>query len=141
MGEAASCRHGQGRPRKLLYAALAAYLLVLGFLSLNPWSRPPSRPGIFSPDKIAHGIAYGGLAIAFYCFLARSRIGKGPWRTGAWGMAIGASALVGALLEIAQGLLTSTRSGSLGDAVANLVGAVVGSAVFLAVQRLRGRAQ
>lgn len=116
---------------------LAGYLLVLGFLSLNPWVRPASTATVFSPDKLAHVLAYGGLAIILYSYLAGQ---PGRFRNCspcAWMAALAGSASIGILIEIAQGLFVAGRAGSLGDAAANVLGAVLGYAVFLVVKCVR----
>jgi VanZ family protein len=119
---------------RIRYTMLAAYLLALGFLSLNPWVRPGGTDDIFSPDKLAHVIAYAGLVILLYFSLA-SRAGKfrncSPC---AWMAALAISVLIGILIEIAQALFVAGRAGSVGDAVANTIGAMLGYAAFRLVK-------
>jgi VanZ family protein len=119
------------------YALLAAYLAVLGFLSLNPWVRPASREGVFSPDKIDHGIAYAGLTIIVYFCLACSRAGAVWSKRDCWIASILASACFGIFIEIAQSAFTSNRAGSVDDAVANAIGGLIGYGVWRTVSYLR----
>lgn len=111
---------------KFWYAALSCYLLILGFLSLNPWILPVSTNSIFSPDKLDHAFAYGGLTIiVFFCLtISRNAYGKNSAR--AWMVAILISSLFGVLVEVAQSLFTRNRVGSVDDALANIIGAVIG---------------
>ena len=126
------------------YAVLACYLLVLGFFSLNPWIRPTSTENVFSPDKIDHAIAYGGLAIIiFFCFAKlHNRYITSTSR--AWIAALVTSVLIGILVEIAQSLFTYNRTGSVEDAVANAMGAALGYAAYQGARyimksRLKGK--
>lgn len=117
---------------KSRYAILVVYLSTLGFLSLNPWIRPVSTGGAFSPDKIDHALAYGGLAVVIYFCLPRLR--KDARRPSpAWLVAVGLATLIGIVMEIAQSLFTVNRSGSLEDAAVNVLGAVLGYIIFQAV--------
>lgn len=120
---------------KLRHIMLVAYLLALGFLSLNPWIRPASTGGTFSSDKIDHALAYGGLAVGIYFCL------PGPRKDGrhglpAWMVAVGATTLIGIIMEISQTLFTVNRSGSLEDAAVNALGAVLGYVIFQVVKWL-----
>lgn len=117
--------------RVLWRALLVSYLGLLGFLSLNPWVRPESTPGALSPDKLEHALAYGILAVSIYFSLASH---AGCYRNCsfcAWSTAVGSAVSVGVFIEIAQGLFTSSRSGSIGDAAANAAGAMFGCIIFL----------
>lgn len=121
------------------YAVLACYLAVLFFLSLDPSIRPATTRGFFSPDKIDHAIAYGGLAVlAFVCLTKfREDFGRRSGRT--WGFAVAMAVSVGGMIEVAQTLFTRNRTGSLDDALANALGAVIGCVVYLAAKRLLAR--
>lgn len=117
------------------YLILAGYLSVLFFLSLNPWIRPVTRNGVFSPDKIDHAIAYGGLSLIIFLCLVKSL--KGREHGKAWVLAISIAMLIGILIEISQSLFTLNRTGSLADALANATGAVAGFAVYHVAKTLR----
>lgn len=112
------------------HLVLAGYLSVLAFLSLNPWVRPRDTGEVFSPDKIDHALAYGGLAIVIYLCLSP------PRQPRAWAFAVAGATLAGILIELAQSLFTVNRSGSAEDAVANAIGTLFGFAVYRATQRL-----
>lgn len=124
---------------KFWYAALACYLLVLGFLSLNPWVRPASRDEIFSPDKVEHALAYGGLAIIVFFCLIKSRNDYIRNTARAWIAAMFISALIGILLEVAQSLFIYNRTGSVEDSVANAIGAGLGYVAYLSVKYIRAK--
>lgn len=115
------------------HRVLVAYLAVLAFLSLNPWVRPRATGEVLSPDKLDHAIAYGGLAIIIYLCL-RPRRG---YR--AWAVAVSGATLTGVLIEVAQSLFTRNRSGSVEDVAANIIGALLGFAVFRAAEWLFSR--
>lgn len=110
-----------------------AYLTVLSFLSLNPWLRPKDSGGAFSPDKIDHAIAYAGLAIVIYLCLFP------PRQPRAWVFAVAGATSTGILIEVAQSLFTTNRSGSVDDAVANAVGALLGFVLFRSAEYLHSR--
>lgn len=118
------------------YAVLASYLSVLLFLSLNPWILPASTESIFSPDKLDHAIAYGGLVVILYfCFVtARPKIANHV--VSAWVWSLSLAMLTGILIEIAQSLFTRNRTGSVEDAVANAIGALIGFGVFHLVKKI-----
>lgn len=118
---------------RVLYAVLACYLLVLGFLSLNPWLRPVTRPGMLSPDKFDHALAYGGLAVILYAVLRIRLLRHGPQ---AWLAALLGASAIGVLVEIAQTLFTTNRTGSIEDAVANVIGAAFGLVAYRIVSLL-----
>lgn len=120
-------------------AALGGYLAVVSFLSLNPWVRPVSEAGMLSPDKLDHALVYGGLTVIVYFFLRTWRGVNGRRSLWAWPWAIGAATLIGILIEIAQSLFTANRTGSVEDAVANAIGAVLGFLAFHAVKYLYAR--
>lgn len=127
------------------YAVLACCLVVLGFLSLNPWFRPASREGIFSPDKLEHALAYGGVAIIAFLCLTTARNGSMASQASmhntarAWITALSFSALVGIAMEFAQSLLTVNRTGSVADAIANAIGAALGFVAYQAVKTIRAK--
>jgi VanZ family protein len=116
------------------YAILVLYLVVLLFLSLNPWILPPSTESIFSPDKLDHAVAYGGLVILTYFCISRSahKFKNNPKLI--WSIAIVIAVSTGILIEIAQSKLTSNRTGSMEDALANAIGALIGLVAFAAVK-------
>lgn len=115
------------RGKQFWYVVLALYLLVLLFLSLNPWVRPASGAApLMSPDKFDHVLAYGGLAVIHYLCFQKSIIDSGR----AWIAALLAAIVIGILIELAQTLFTHHRSGSFADAVANAIGAGLGYMAF-----------
>ncbi|WP_298271269.1 VanZ family protein [Geobacter sp.] len=112
----------------LFWAALVAWL------SLIP--APPKIPsGLFGWDKFQHGVAYALLCLlAGWCFRSVSR-----WQATRWRRAFFVSVVFGALMEVAQGTLTTNRSPEWGDLAADAVGAGVVAAGFWCYGRLRRR--
>lgn len=100
------------RARTLVWAC---YLLAIIVLSLIPVTLPQTAA---QEDKILHFLAYGGLAALWPHWHAR-----GP-RAACW------AALVGAVLEVAQGVLPTGRCMDAWDAVANALGAVLGASMI-----------
>jgi VanZ family protein len=71
------------------------------------------------PDKVEHATAFFGLALWFSGLYPRR-----SW----WKLALGLVSL-GALIEVAQGVFTTTRAMELNDAVADTVGVLLALAV------------
>jgi VanZ family protein len=108
-------------------------------MSLNPWLRPETMASAFSPDKLGHALGYGVLVVLVYYFLVN--IG-GRFRNCspcAWSAALAIAVCFGILVEIAQGLFTTSRTPSVADAVANACGALAGYLGFHAVKFLFNR--
>ena len=119
---------------------IVLYLLLLSFLSLNPWLRPDGRQiaGLITWDLVDHATAYGLLTILF--------LSACKWATGRRQylltlMAVLTSSTMGLVLEFFQLWFTSTRSFAFSDAIANALGAVTGAAAFWAVLILARRAR
>ncbi|MDD5267286.1 MAG: VanZ family protein [Methylococcales bacterium] len=107
--------------------ALVIYVVILAFLSLNPWFLPdPSVAiGYISWDKIEHAVAYCGLSLLLILVYKNY---KQPGMVSL--IVLLACSLVGILLEYFQFWFTSNRMFSYGDAGANVFGAVLGVALF-----------
>ncbi|EIJ43853.1 putative integral membrane protein [Beggiatoa alba B18LD] len=105
------------------------YLLVLVFLSLNPWVKPAANDIItgLSWDKLEHAFAY--TLFAYLLFLT-SMTYNVAFSTGSFLSILFVVAGLGGLLEIAQSTLTQTRSGSWDDAMANALGALLGCTLY-----------
>lgn len=92
-----------------MFAALAAAILAL---ALQPQgSGPPLLPHI---DKLAHAGAFAMLT------LVGARTGLRPWLLAGLLLAYGVG------IEVAQGLLTTTRDASLADVLADAAGIALG---------------
>jgi VanZ family protein len=106
---------------------LILYLVVLVFLTLNPWllPNPHSAVGFITWDMIDHATAYGGLSV----LLMLVAIKKGP-ALSTTVMVVLACGLGGVFLEFCQYWFTSSRQLSLHDAVANVMGAALGATAF-----------
>ncbi len=112
------------------------FLIILGFLSLNPWLRPDSTQavGFITWDLLDHAAAYSLLSILM--MLAFRQQGR-PWLMAS--IVIPAAGLIGVLFEYCQYWFTVSRQFSFFDAAANVCGAVLGVIVFWGVQIYRKR--
>lgn len=115
---------------------LLSYLIILGFLSLNPWVLPDPKPamGVITWDLLDHAVAYGLLSA-----LMMAAFGQQHRPLVMTGIVVLTSSLVGILFEYGQYWLTSTRQFSYYDAVANVFGAVFGVVVLWSVWIYRKR--
>jgi len=115
---------------------LLLYLVILGFLTLNPWLRPDSNLAIgFIPwDLLDHAVAYGLLSVLM--MLTFRQQDRPLIMTS---IVITASSLIGVLFEYCQYWFTSNRQFSFFDAAANVCGAVLGVIVFWGVWAYRKR--
>ncbi len=102
----------------LRFILLAGWGGAILWLSLDPAPPQPSM-GPFAWDKFQHATAYGLLALLWGNFLVTYR----HCRRRCWLMAFAGSVVFGALLEMAQGVLTTARSAEFGDLMADAVGA------------------
>jgi VanZ family protein len=112
------------------------FLIILGFLSLNPWLRPDSNLAIgFIPwDLLDHAAAYSLLSVLMmFAFTRQER----PWMKTS--IVILTSSLIGVFLEYCQYWFTVNRQFSFFDAAANVCGAMLGVIVFWSVLIYRKR--
>ena len=109
-------------PRWLLFITWGVSIL---WLSLTP-SPPVPVTGLFGWDKFQHAVAYGLLTLLGYsAFIRFSSFGRRLI------CAAAVSILFGALMEVAQGLFTTTRTAEVGDLAADAIGAVTACAVVI----------
>lgn len=115
----------QARARWSVVFALALGILVA---SLVPGAGLAARGplGVVGLDKWLHALAYLGFAAAI------------TWADGRAVVGVAAAVAYGVVVELLQ-VGVSYRSGSALDAVANLVGAVVGAALVVALAELARR--
>lgn len=115
---------------------LLFYLIILGFLSLNPWLRPDSKQAIGSItwDLLDHALAYGLLSVLMmFAFRQQGR----PLAIAS--MIILASGLTGIFFEYSQYWFTSYRQFSFFDAAANVFGAALGVLMLWGIREYRKR--
>ena len=106
---------------------IAVYLFILAFLSLNPWLMPSSSLafGVLPWDKVEHMLAYGLLSglILYTCKFVKHK--------GLFSIAVlSICSLIGVGFECCQYWFTSSRNFSMGDAGANVFGALLGVMAF-----------
>jgi VanZ family protein len=112
------------------------FLIILSFLSLNPWLRPDSSQaiGFISWDLLDHAAAYALLSVLMMlAFRQQEKL----WMIAS--IVIPASSLIGILLEYCQYWFTVNRQFSFFDAAANVCGAALGVIVFWGVLIYRRR--
>jgi len=110
--------------RRLVWIGWAIGLGLLAWITLEPRFAPPGgRGGALAPDKLLHVLAYA----LFAAFPALAGI---RWPRA---LAIGAALVVyGTLLEVAQRYVPGRRFGW-DDVLANVVGALIGAAIAIAL--------
>ena len=103
------------------------YLIILAFLSFNPWLLPDSSQaiGLITWDFLDHMVAYGLLSI-----LMMIAFGQQCRSQVLTGIVILTSSLIGILYESGQYWFTLNRHSSFYDAVANILGAILGVVIF-----------
>lgn len=111
--------------------AAAVWGGIILWFSLDP-APPQPDVALFAWDKFQHGVAYGVLALLLGNFLVTCR----NCRRRCWLLAFAGAVGFGALLEVAQGVLTVARSAEFGDLVADAAGA---GAVSFAAAAWRAR--
>jgi VanZ family protein len=104
---------------------VVAYVVLIVVVSLIPTPRAPG-PEFFLRDKLAHFVEYFVLGVLLFRSV-RWEITTSRWAT--FGFLLSVAATVGAVNEFAQGLVPN-RDMSVGDWVADLVGAAAGVALF-----------
>jgi VanZ family protein len=118
-------------PRWLLFILWG---VVVSWLSLVP-SPPVINSGFFGWDKFQHAASYG-----VFTLLAGWAFGYSPTdMKHRWLRAAALAVLFGGLIEVAQGVLTKTRTAELADFFADLVGAVVVYCAVMVVASCRKR--
>ncbi|MBI4957005.1 MAG: antibiotic resistance protein VanZ [Myxococcales bacterium] len=120
----------RSRGKRLRLGALVAFGVAL--VAVIALSLAPARytPAMDEGNRAGHLVAYGVLALLGGSAATGRRM---PWLIPL------ALVLLGAVLELAQGLVAS-RVADPGDAVANALGVTVGSLVAIGVRRVaRGR--
>lgn len=115
--------------------ALLWAFLILALCSMPVKGIPNfSLLSLFSLDKVAHMGLFG---IQFWFLATGLKKQYNTKLTIAQIVAISftASAVYGALIELMQGYLLSGRSMDIGDAIANVIGCILGSIVFVLLFR------
>lgn len=106
---------------------VAAYVAVIFTLSSMPALGPPINAD--NVDKLAHFLEYGVLGVLLVRAFLRTSPGRSPWFYLILVLVIGAA--TAAVDEVYQG--TRGREQSLGDWVADAIGLLVVSGVYLRV--------
>ena len=113
--------------RSLALAASVVLAATIAYLSLASSS---GIPQVVWWDKAQHFVAYASLGLPLAIALGRAR----------WRSAIAIAVAYGAIMEVAQGTLTTGRVADFYDAIANTCGACAGVATgYMLLGVLRGR--
>lgn len=100
------------------WSLLITWGVVVLWFSLVP-SPPVPKSGILGWDKFQHAAAYG-----IFTLLAGWAFVTLPFsRERQWFLAGAVAVIFGALLEVAQGVFTATRTAEAGDLLADAIGA------------------
>lgn len=104
-------------------------IALVWVLSLTPFIPETPLSHVRLIDKWTHFVMYGGTSLVIWWEYRRQHRRPDYRRLLLWGLL--APALMGGLLELLQEYATTTRSGEWLDAVADAVGALLGSALGL----------
>ena len=125
--------------RKFFWTILLT--LIVFILSVMPLTEAPELPGFHMADKWVHFVMYGSLCTAAWMDFFRGSFSpggicgrRGSWMT-AFLWAFVYPALFGALMEVWQEYLTTTRNGDLYDWVADFIGVLIALPVGLLIVR------
>ncbi len=117
-------------------AILAAYMLLILFLSVGPGAKP--LPGIWQIDKLYHFMAYAVMGF-LWTWTLRDRAGlAGPATRRIVAAAFVISALFGVAMEVLQHFVP-LRQADVFDAAANALGAIFGAVVAGRALKAGGR--
>ncbi len=108
-------------------AFVPAALVAAGIAVLSLIEQPTVTPPIPVNDKFAHGLMYAVLAVALLIPLFRLPVKRYKSIL----LTVFATTAYGLLMEALQRFCTLTRSGSMTDLLADLVGALVGVTIVL----------
>ncbi len=122
---------GMLESRWFKWVLLAAWGMAIVWFSLDP-SPPKPQIELLAWDKFQHAVAYGVFALLVWSCLVAYR----QCRRYCLVIAFGSSVALGALMEVAQGVLTTSRSADFRDLIADALGAGI---VCLAVAVWRAR--
>ena len=118
-------------------AYMPAVLLTAGIAVLSLWENPQVPPTVQMSDKLAHGLMYTVLAVAWMIPIAiRQATNRKSLIVYVLYVCFAVTAY-GALMEILQRFCTLTRSGEMADLYADFIGAAVGVTAVVLVQQLK----
>ena len=125
--------------RKFFWTILLT--LIVFILSVIPLTEVPELPGFHLLDKWVHFVMYGALSTAAWMDFFRDNYHRGGIRgqrgsrmtVFLWAFAF--PALFGALMEVWQEYLTTTRNGDLYDWIADFIGVLIALPIGLLIVR------
>lgn len=113
--------------RSSIYLAI---LCTLGIAFLSLVRIPSDTMTISASDKLLHGLAYFFLANFWLIGLSKNFHNK----TRIWGVLVGCL-IYGIIIEVLQGAITTYRTASYLDIVANSVGIAIAFVVFMIIMK------
>lgn len=115
-------------PNKYSFWVAVLWTGIIFYLSFKT---PSSGPKLYfeNADKAVHFTFYFGFVFLWFKFLLFQK--KGVFRNLIVLVVI--AILIGILIELSQGLLTTTRQPDVWDAVANSLGALMGAIFFIKI--------
>jgi len=114
---------------------MPAVLLTAGIAVLSLWESPQIPPSVQMSDKLAHGLMYTALAVAWMIPIAIRQATNRKSLIVSLYVCLAVTAY-GALMEILQRFCTLTRSGEMADLYADFIGAAVGVTAVVLVRQL-----
>lgn len=118
---------------KSYMAYIPAVVMTAGIAVVSLWENPQMPETMQMSDKLAHGVMYALLAVAWMVPISRQHAAISIQCRARILPYIYVCALVtgyGALMEILQRFCTLTRSGEMADLYADAIGAVTGVAII-----------
>ena len=106
---------------------MPAVLVTAGIALLSLWENPQLPPSIAADDKIAHGLMYMCLAVAWLV----------PIQVHLRKRKLLLLTYCGVLMEMLQRFCTLTRTGEMADVYADAVGALAGLVICLILVLIR----
>ena len=116
---------------KSMYMAYMPAVLIAAGIAVLSLTEANHMPSVQVNDKLAHGLMYTLLSIAM--IVPASRFSRARVRPYLYVWV--AATLYGGLIEVLQGLCTLTRTCSITDIYANLIGVTIG-VLLIAVWRI-----
>lgn len=120
-------------PKNRWFWAAALWTATIAVLCLVSFRELPSV-AIESPDKFVHAIFHFLFVLLWYAYYKSAK--KLP-ELRILGKVLSFSIIYGCLIEIAQGLFTTTRQADLKDVMANSGGALLAVLLLIIVRRLK----
>ena len=123
------------RIKNFSYIITVLFAILILILSIIPTDVNGEIPSFYFPgmDKLVHGLMYA----SFTVLVLNEYLKSGKFRIIAVLLLMGGVWLYSVLMEIVQLYFVSYRSGDWKDALANLVGILLGAVLIFSIRRIR----